>query len=84
MAGDQVFVLKGSKAPFMVIQDRSVIVEGDNWIALISGDDSEEHISATTKLKTSFWLVGDCFAHGLMDGEAFEQADAQIEKVYLA
>ncbi|KAK1911514.1 hypothetical protein P3342_012815 [Pyrenophora teres f. teres] len=85
MAGDQVFVFKGSKVPFMVRQDRSVIVEGNNWISLIAGDDCDEHTSpATTQLKTSFQLVGDCFTHGLMDGEAFKQADAQVEKVYLA
>jgi len=85
MAGDQVLVFKGSKVPFMVRQDRSIVIEANNWITLIAGDDSEAQTScATTQLKTSFQLVGDCFAYGLMDGEAFEHANALTENVYLA
>jgi len=85
MAGDQLFVFKGSKVPFVVRRDGSVIVEADNWTTLIAGDGGEQHVaSAKTQMKTSFHLVGDCFAYGLMDGEAFEQANVQIERVYLA
>ncbi|RMZ71666.1 heterokaryon incompatibility -domain-containing [Pyrenophora seminiperda CCB06] len=84
MVGDQVFVFKGSKVPFMLRQDRSVIIEADSWTTLIEDDASDEQNSTlTAQLKTSFRLIGDCFAYGLMDGEAFEQANATTEKVYL-
>jgi hypothetical protein len=82
--GDNVQVFKGSNVPFMTRQDRTGPLEVGSRIILITGDSQDDHTAPTSKLIASpYQLVGDCFVYGLMDGEAFEQADARVERLCL-
>ena len=52
--GDDVFVLKGGRVPF--------VLRGDG------GDEGK------------FWLVGDCYVHGVMEGEVVSGNDGGEKK----
>ena len=73
VVGDRVYVFKGGNIPFIVREDRLVTA------------DSDEDVSgpSDTPVGDGFRLIGDCFVHGLMDGQAFTQTSLQAGKINL-
>jgi hypothetical protein len=71
--GDRVYVFKGGNVPFIVRSDEPV------------AEDGRAEFPAPTDefVKCGSRLIGDCFVYGLMDGEAFTQTPARIEKLSL-
>ena len=65
---------------------------GDEIAVLVGGHTpfvlrraGEKVIGSAVGIKQCYTLVGDCYVHGLMDGEAFADIDniEQVEKMYL-
>jgi hypothetical protein len=84
VTGDSVYAFKGSNVPFVTRQDRSGPPEIGSRIVLVAGENGVEHVATVAKLiARSHRLVGDCFVYGLMDGEVFEQANAQVGRLCL-
>jgi len=64
--GDQVYVLKGSNVPFIL---RPADKPDDaEWRSDVDGD-------------LYFTMVGDCYCHGIMDGEASEKLPGEARLV---
>lgn len=83
--GDKVYVLKSSNIPFVVRQNQSVLVNHDDWTVVLAGEGRKSHARTGAKRpEPSFSLVGDCFVHGVMDGEVFAHDDVNCTKLYLA
>jgi hypothetical protein len=85
--GDKIYVFKGSNVPFMVRQGSPVSIDNDDWTTLVLGieDEGEKHARHTAgRILDTFQMVGDCFMHGAMNGEFFEQPHTEICNLYLA
>jgi hypothetical protein len=79
MPGDRLYVLKNSKVPFLTRPDSIRNCEGGECRSLVN---TERLVRRTTDLFCEEYhnchrLVGDCFAFGLMDGEAFKHSDSR-------
>jgi len=66
--GDSVFVLKGGPLPFILRHSSAVVPT--------SGGRSHPQ-------EQCFELVGSCYVHGIMDGEALESGENEFHPVYL-
>ncbi|KAF2259443.1 hypothetical protein CC78DRAFT_562621 [Lojkania enalia] len=76
MPGDRLFVLKGSKVPFLVRPDSLKDCAGMECTTLVKGEQGRERdsVEVCDEVHNCHRLVGDCFAFGLMDGEAFDSS----------
>jgi hypothetical protein len=85
--GDQLHVFENSRVPFLCRprNARHPICMGGLVMTLIESPGSGRRglCSRCFKPHLCHQLVGDCFAYGLMDGEAFEQPGAKVGPLYL-
>ena len=85
--GDKLFVFENSNVPFLVRPHSLKNCKGGLGVTLIEpvGGGSGRGLSDRCfNAHSCQRLVGDCFAYGFMDGEAFERPGAQTRAVYLA
>ncbi|KAF2676556.1 HET-domain-containing protein [Lentithecium fluviatile CBS 122367] len=83
--GDQLYVLENSRVPFLVRPHSFGSCEGGNVFSLIESNGGEHGLSGEECWieHSRHRLVGDGFAYGLMDGEAFERPGAAVSALYL-
>lgn len=83
--GDRLYVLKNSRVPFLLRPDSLRNCAGMPWMTLVgSNGGNDDSTGVCHEVHSSHRLVGDCFAYGLMDGEAFEKPDVNVRRLYLA
>ncbi|ORY08964.1 heterokaryon incompatibility protein-domain-containing protein [Clohesyomyces aquaticus] len=84
--GDKLYVLENSKVPFLVRPHSVLNCNGGLSMMLIepAGGDAGGLSNCCFNAHSCHRLVGDCFAYGLMDGEAFERPGAEVVALYLA
>ncbi|KAF2195633.1 hypothetical protein K469DRAFT_699217 [Zopfia rhizophila CBS 207.26] len=81
MPGDKLYVLKGSRVPFLVRPDSLKNCSGMRWRSLVDAKyDTSPGASTCEDVHSCHRLVGDCFAYGLMDGEAFVDPGHRIRR----
>jgi hypothetical protein len=66
--GDEVWVVKGGKLPLILRAARS----------------PQSEMTEAAELHPRFTLVGDCYVHGIMDGEKVPDQDEKWQKIFLA
>jgi hypothetical protein len=85
--GDQLHVLENSKVPFLCRphSQKHSGCKGGPVMTLIEANSGGRGglYSRCFKPHPCHQLVGDCFAYGLMDGEAFERPGAKVRPLYL-
>jgi len=78
-AGDEVWVLKGSKVPFLLRKMGEEEEEDDDEVARTSGGKGK----GKPKIQRTYYkYIGDLYVHGIMHGEAVEAA-GEWEKIVL-
>ncbi|KAF2108646.1 heterokaryon incompatibility protein-domain-containing protein [Lophiotrema nucula] len=82
--GDRIYALKDCRVPFLVRPDSLSPCGGMGCLTLVSPEGQRGSINACDEVHSCHRLVGDCFAYGLMDGEAFEQPSSSVRKLFLA
>ena len=83
--GDRLYVLKNSRVPFLLRPDSLRNCAGMPWMTLVgSNGGNDDSTGVCYEVHSSHRMVGDCFAYGLMDGEAFEKPDVNVRRLYLA
>jgi hypothetical protein len=85
--GDQLHVLENSKVPFLCRphSTKSSGCKGGPIMTLIKppGGGRRGLYARCFKPHYCHQLIGDCFAYGLMDGEAFKRPGAKVGPLYL-
>jgi hypothetical protein len=82
--GDRLYVFKNSNVPFIVRQHRSLACKGRLRTTLVDDTGTCDAIGACSQTHQCVQLIGDCFAYGLMDGEALQSRNVCGGKLYLA
>jgi hypothetical protein len=96
LAGDSVWMLKGGKVLYILREEEA---DGDRTLSVFNVTGEKHHSLNINKGDKQFVLVGECFIHGLMDGQLLdfmgevprkarpaplEQMDRDFRKIYLA
>ncbi|KAL6705175.1 hypothetical protein ACN47E_007280 [Coniothyrium glycines] len=83
--GDKIYVLNTSNVPFVLRPGPSVLCGREPCYTILGSKTGSLNPSEPCNSAHSCdVLVGDCFTHGLMNGEAFEQPRVRIGKLYIA
>lgn len=82
--GDRLYVLKNSRVPYLLRPDSLRSCVGMDWTTLIAANDPGANLSGVCgEVHSCHRLVGDCFAYGWMDGEAFRNPHPHLRRLYL-
>ncbi|KAH8723101.1 heterokaryon incompatibility protein-domain-containing protein [Phaeosphaeriaceae sp. PMI808] len=83
--GDRLYVFKNSRVPFLLRPDSLKDCVGMPWMTLVgSNRGNDDSTGICREMHSCHRLVGDCFAYGLMDGEALEKPGVNVRRLYLA
>jgi hypothetical protein len=95
-AGDSVWMFKGGKVLYVLREKKS---DADRTLSVFNVTGEKHHSLNINKGDKQFILIGECFIHGLMDGQLLdfigevpqkarpaplEQMDRHFRKIYLA
>ncbi|KAF1963784.1 HET-domain-containing protein [Byssothecium circinans] len=84
MVGDQVWVVKGSKVPFLVRGDRMKKCKSAELTTLIASGETQKGRSGRCGTNHEcVKMVGDCFTFGVMDGEVFKRPNTETRSLFL-